>query len=250
MGLLFKYKKHKNRHNPKIFTKFLHLRKFTLRVKSDILLISKTKENIVMKKLIAIFIALMMILSLAACSEQPEDELIEVVPARGTTEEGFYKNEAFGISFDVPAEWYFLTDEEIAQTMGSTAEQLFGEDVLEQADYIYDLYCVDMESGTTVSINYENLGTIGEFTEESEYLETVLAQLLSGTNPGITATELSVAKVGKTTVPCLNITLEAGGNTIYESIIVKKIGTWIGTVTMATLEEAELETLAASISFE
>jgi len=160
------------------------------------------------------------------------------------------KNEAFGISFDVPAEWYFLTDEEIAQTMGSTAEQLFGEDVLAQADYIYDLYCVDMESGTTVSINYENLGTIGEFTEESEYLETVLAQLLSGTNPGITAAELSVAKVGKTTVPCLNITLEAGGNTIYESIIVKKIGTWIGTVTMATLEEAELETLAASISFE
>lgn len=207
-----------------------------------------------MKKLIAIFIAVMMILSLAACSEQQGEkdgeELIEVTPERGTVENGDYKNNAFGISFDAPEGWYFLTDEEIAQTMGSTAEQLFGEDVLAETDYIYDLYCVDLESGTTVSINYEDLGTIGEFTEESEYLETVLAQLLSSENPGITATELSVAKIGDAAVPCLNLTLEAGGNTIYESMFVKKIGTWIGTVTMASLDEAELETLSASISFE
>ncbi len=207
-----------------------------------------------MKKLLAALLALIMILSFSACSEEQNEEenevLIEVVPERGTVENGTYRNEAFGVSFDAPADWYFLTDEEIAQTMGSTAEQLFGEDVLAETDYIYDLYCVDMESGTTVSINYEDLGTIGEFTEASQYLETVLAQLLSTENPGITATELSVAKVGGEVVPCLNITLEAAGNTIYESMIVKKIGTWIGTVTMATLDEAELKTLAESISFE
>lgn len=207
-----------------------------------------------MKKLFAALLALMMILSLAACSEEAQEEekseeLIEVTPERGTVENGFYNNEAFGVSFETPADWYFLTDEEIAQTMGSTAEKLYGENVLEDMDYIYDLYCVDMETGTTVSVNYENLGTIGQFTETNQYLETVLAQLLSSSNPGITATELSVIKVDGTAVPCLNITLEASGQTIYESIVVKKIGTWIGTVTLATLDEAEIEPLAESISF-
>lgn len=207
-----------------------------------------------MKKILAALLALIMILSLAACSEEAQEEkkseeLIEVIPERGTVENGFYNNEAFGVSFETPADWYFLTDEEIAQTMGSTAEKLYGENVLEDMDYIYDLYCVDMETGTTVSVNYENLGTIGQFTETNQYLETVLAQLLSSSNPGITATELSVIKVDGTAVPCLNITLEAGDQTIYESIVVKKIGTWIGTVTLATLDEAEIETLAESISF-
>ena len=207
-----------------------------------------------MKKLLAALLALMMIISLSACSEEQTDEMeaeaIEVTPERGTLENGFYSNEAFGVSFETPEDWYFLTYEEIAQTMGSTAEQLYGENVLEDMDYIYDLYCVDMETGTTVSVNYENLGTIGQFTETNQYLETVLAQLLSSSNPGITATELSVIKIDGTAVPCLNITLEASGQTIYESIIVKKIGTWIGTVTLATLDEAEIKTLAESISFE
>lgn len=206
-----------------------------------------------MKKLLAALLALMMIISLSACSEEQTDEMeveaIEVTPERGTVENGSYNNEAFGVSFEAPADWYFLTDEEIAQTMGSTAEKLYGENVLEDMDYIYDLYCVDMETGTTVSVNYENLGTIGQFTEANQYLETVLAQLLSSSNPGITATELSVIKVDGTAVPCLNITLEASGQTIYESIIVKKIGTWIGTVTLASLDEAEIKTLAESISF-
>ena len=207
-----------------------------------------------MKKLLAALLALMMIISLSACSEEQTDEMeaeaIEVTPERGTLENGFYSNETFAVSFEAPEDWYFLSDEEIAQTMGSTAEQLYGENVLEDMDYIYDLYCVDMETGTTVSVNYENLGTIGQFTETNQYLETVLAQLLSSSNPGITATELSVIKVDGTAVPCLNITLEASGQTIYESIIVKKIGTWIGTVTLATLDEAEIKTLAESISFE
>lgn len=206
-----------------------------------------------MKKLLAALLALMMIISLSACSGKQTDEMeaeaIEITPERGTVENGFYNNEAFGVSFETPADWYFLTDEEIAQTMGSTAEKLYGENILEDMDYIYDLYCVDMETGTTVSVNYENLGTIGQFTETNQYLETVLAQLLSSSNPGITATELSVIKIDGTAVPCLNITLEASGQTIYESIVVKKIGTWIGTVTLATLDEAEIETLAESISF-
>ena len=206
-----------------------------------------------MKKLLAALLALMMIISLSACSGKQTDEMeaeaIEITPERGTVENGFYNNEAFGVSFETPADWYFLTDEEIAQTMGSTAEKLYGENILEDMDYIYDLYCVDMETGTTVSVNYENLGTIGQFTETNQYLETVLAQLLSSSNTGITATELSVIKVDGTAVPCLNITLEASGQTIYESIIVKKIGTWIGTVTLATLDEAEIEILAESISF-
>ena len=208
-----------------------------------------------MKKIIALLLALAMLLCLCACSEEEkpndEKEIIEVTPARGTVENGFYKNEAFGVSFEADPDWYFLTDAEIAQSMGVAAEKIYGEEIPADADNIYDVYCVDMETNTTVSINYENLGTIGGFTSESQYLEMVVSQLLSaGEDSGVAASELSVTEISGENYPCLNITIEFSGMEIYQRVIVKSVGTWMGTVTIASLDEAEMDELCAKISFE
>ena len=203
-----------------------------------------------MKKILAIILAMAMLLCLGACSkeEKPneeEKELIEVTPERGTVENGVYKNEAFGVSFEVEPDWYFLSDAEIAQSMGVAAEKISAD-----ADNIYDVYCVTLETNTTVSVNYENLGTIGGFTSESQYLEMVVSQLLSaGTDTGVTESELSVAEIGGEKFPCLNITMEYSGMEIYQRVIVKSIGTWMGTVTIATLDEAEIDQLCEKITF-
>ncbi len=205
-----------------------------------------------MKKILALLLAMAMLLCLCACSEEKneDEEIIEVTPARGTVENGFYKNEAFGVSFEADPDWYFLSDAEIAQSMGVAAEKIYGEEIPEGAENIYDIYCVDMETNTTVSINYENLGTIGQFTEADEYLDAVVTQLLaSGEDSGVTESELSVVKISGNDVPCLNITMEYSGMEIFQRVIVKKVGTWMGTITIATLDEAEIEELCAKIAF-
>ena len=78
-----------------------------------------------MKKIIALFMAVLMLLGLCACASEPAEEEKEFVPARGTVENGVYKNEAFGITYTAEDNWDYYTEEEIAETMGVTAEEIF-----------------------------------------------------------------------------------------------------------------------------
>lgn len=207
-----------------------------------------------MKKILAIMLALAMLLSFAGCTEsggKSETEVITVNPARGTVSDGIYKNTAFGVSFEAGENWYFLTDAEIAQAMGVAAEAIYGEDAEITGDHIYDLYCVETSTNGTVSINYENLGTIGEITDANFYLETVMTQLLStGTDNGIVDAVISNVKIDGAEVPCLSIVLNYDGTEIFQKVIVKQAGTWMSTITMASLSEDELSELVGKISFE
>ena len=207
-----------------------------------------------MKKILAIMLALAMLLSFAGCTEsggKSETEVITVNPARGTVSDGIYKNTAFGVSFEAGENWYFLTDAEIAQAMGVAAEAIYGEDAEIIGDHIYDLYCVETSTNGTVSINYENLGTIGEITDANFYLETVMTQLLStGTDNGIVDAVISNVKIDGAEVPCLSIVLNYAGTEIFQKVIVKQAGTWMSTITMASLSEDELSELVGKISFE
>ena len=206
-----------------------------------------------MKKILAIMLAFAMLLSFAGCTEsggKSETEIITVTPARGTVSDGIYENTAFGVSFEAGENWYFLTDAEIAQAMGVAAEAIYGEDAEITGDHIYDVYCVENSTNGTVSINYENLGTIGEMTDANYYLETVMTQLLStGTENGIVDAIISNIEIGETEVPCLSIVLNYGGMEIYQKVIVRQTGTWMSTITMASLSEDELSEFVGKISF-
>ena len=209
-----------------------------------------------MKKFVALTVALALCLSFAACSSEESgseknDALAEVTPARGTVENGIYKNEAFGFSFAAGENWYFLSDSEISTAMGLAAEEIYGEGAEITGDHIYDVYCVDNATNATVSINYEDLGTIGGITDANYYLENMMTQLIStGIDSGIKDTIISNIKISGTQVPCLYILLDYGGTEIHEKIIVKQIGTWMGTITLASLSEEELDLLVEKISFE
>ncbi len=205
-----------------------------------------------MKKISALIFALIMILSVAGCSGETEENpgAENFVPERGTVENGIYENTAFGIKFETGENWYFLTDSEIAMAMGVAAEEMFGEGAEITGDNIYDIYCVENETGTTVSINHENLGTIAEFTDENYYLETVMTQLLStGAQNGVVDAIISEIEVGSKKSPCLYIELNYGGETIYQYLTVKKSGSWMSTVTMASLTMEELDETLAKLSF-
>ncbi len=204
-----------------------------------------------MKKILALVLAMMMVLSLGACSGETEPETVEIVPARGTVENGIYKNEAFGVTFSAGENWYFLTDSEIAVSMGVAAEEIYGEGTEIVGDHIYDVYCVENTTGGTVSINYEDLGTIGGMTDANYYLETVMTTLLSsGAKDGVVDSSITNIKIGEYEVPCLNIVLEYAGTTIYQKVIVKQSGSWMATATLASLSEDEINSLVGMLSFE
>ena len=194
---------------------------------------------------------MMMVLSLGACSGETEPETVEIVPARGTVENGIYKNEAFGVTFSAGENWYFLTDSEIAVSMGVAAEEIYGEGTEIVGDHIYDVYCVENTTGGTVSINYEDLGTIGGMTDANYYLETVMTTLLSsGAKDGVVDSSITNIKIGEYEVPCLDIVLEYAGTTIYQKVIVKQSGSWMATATLASLSEDEINSLVEMLSFE
>ena len=207
-----------------------------------------------MKKLIALFLALIMLLSFAGCSEggeKAETEVIKITPERGTVSEGVYENETFGVSFEFGEGWYILSDEEIATAMGVAAEEIYGEGAEITGDYIYDFYGVKNETNATVSINYEDLGTIGEMTDANYYLETVMTTLLSsGAKDGVVDSSITNIKIGEYEVPCLDIVFEYSGTKIYQKLIVCQSGTWMSTVTIASLSETELSDLVSKVSFE
>ena len=206
-----------------------------------------------MKKILAIILAFL--LCFAGCSgeksvsepEKPE----ELVPARGTVENGIYKNSAFGVSFSAEEDWYFLSDSEIAQTMGIAAEEMFGEGTEVEPGNIYDMYCVDMETNATVSVNYENVAGTENITNEGAYLEIVTSQIVSaGASSGVKDAFIGDVEIGGVKTTCLNIELEVSGAKIYEKIVAKQIGDWMCSITVASLSETEMEDLIGRISFE
>ena len=207
-----------------------------------------------MKKIFAAFMALLMIFGLCACSSEPEEKF---VPARGTVENGVYKNEVFGITFAGDESWYYYSDEEIASAMGIAPEDMASADDtkdLEKAGIIYDMYCANTSTGGTVNITYEDLAaTYGEVIDVEYYLELYQLEINSQPNSGsisVTKNEMDVFPIGGNMYPCLNIEADFGGLKIYETIAVKKCGDWIGVITIASLDRAELSDLAENISFE
>ena len=204
-----------------------------------------------MKKILAIMLALTMVLSFAACSGEEENETKEIVPERGTVENGIYKNSVFGISFEFGENWSVLSDEEIAIAMGVAAEEIYGEDAEITGDNIYDFYAFENSTNATVSINHENLGTIGGMTDANYYLETVMTNLITnGANSGIVDAIITNIKLGGKEVPCLSIVFEYGGSKIYQKLIVSQTETWMSSVTIASLSEEELSELVEKVTID
>ena len=132
-----------------------------------------------MKKIIALLLALIMVLSFAACSkdepvsdnsasensrgevsssenqgkEEPEEQLDHI---RGSIDGLVYTNSAAEITFTAPEGWVFLSDDEIAVLYNLSSEEVLSEEtaeILENTDIVYDMYCQNLTTGASVNIN-------------------------------------------------------------------------------------------------
>ncbi|MGN0629276.1 MAG: hypothetical protein ACI4IW_06575 [Oscillospiraceae bacterium] len=234
-----------------------------------------------MKKIIALLLALIMVLSFAACSkdepvsdnsanensqsevssseeqseEEPEEKLDHI---RGSVDGLVYTNSAAEITFTAPEGWTYYTDEQIAALYNLSSEELLPEEtaeILENTDIVYDMYCQNLTTGASVNINFENLGILyGTILDEKSYLElskTSLGSTLSGSGMELTSCEVVTATVNGKEVSCLDIVINMTDYDIdlYEKIFVKKVGSFMSCITIGALTTEEIDEIAAGLSF-
>ncbi len=133
-----------------------------------------------MKKLTALLLAFVLILSFAACGTEEADTPKEF--GRGVITGDVYESDYSGLRFTKPADWKYYTDDELAATMNISAEAL-GNSFLETAaslTTVYDMMVIDPNTGVNISVAYENLKLTANSDMTCEaYLEAMKTQLAS-----------------------------------------------------------------------
>ena len=183
-------------------------------------------------RIFALLLALSLLFCFTACSES---ETPAAKFSRGTVSDGVYTNSFAGISFALSEEWEIYSDEMIAEMYG---------DVITSDENGNMLTCYDFmavrEDGTSVTVTYSDVGVFYEGgIEEAEYLELALESLQSEMENayGSCVCEMGEAAVSGKTVPCISSVVEYGGSTIFNSLVVKKTGSVMASLSVAALSE-------------
>lgn len=237
------------------------------------------KGKFIVKKATALFMALVFIISLAACSknnnsdggasksdqgvtsESKESNSVaeeKVKISRGVVANGVYTNDSMGITIAPGDGWTFLSDDEMATLYGISSD-LFTEDAaakLENSSIVYDMYCHNDE-GSSISVNFENINLFaGLILDEKSYLEfssgNISEQFDETSGIRIVKNEMGEIEIDGKTVPCLYVSLryEEQGIDIYEALAAQKRGSFFGVVTVSTLSENSLAETAKKITLE
>lgn len=200
-----------------------------------------------MKKTVLIIMAI--ILCFAGCAEE------KFIPERGNIENGIYNNSAFKISFNGEG-WSYSSEEEIAELMGITAEELLSDEyaaALADAETIYDMNAISQNGEVSISINHENTKLIyaGEMNPEI-YLELAsekIVEAFESSGISVTKTEIGNKNLGKSEEICLSLEVDLSGITLYERLYAKETNGWISVVTIASANETEISSVAEKVSF-
>lgn len=147
-----------------------------------------------MKKFLAILLALVMLVSFAACSaEEAVKDLAEISNkkiTRGTIDGNVYSSEYAQFTFTKPDDWNYSTDEELAALINSSSDMISAssfEKTLADAGSVYDMMAKDDVTGSNIMVMFENLTVTnaGRSVTAEEYLD-ILKENLAGQTTDMT----------------------------------------------------------------
>lgn len=214
-----------------------------------------------MKKAISMLLALAMTLSfpLAAHCEGtkggsngvvlttlPSDEF-----SAGVQAENSYWNEAVNIGCTLGSEWYFYTDEEIAEQNG-LATGMLREDyakLVEESGSMMDMLAVNTETGENVNITLQRLTLADALVlDEQKYAEISAEPLVEALEQtGLEDVSTSVDEVDflGEKHPCIRVKALMQNMDFFETLVIVKTGRTVCVVTVACfLEDTTEEVLA------
>ena len=181
-------------------------------------------------------------LSLAACGGGGQSTDKEF--SAGVTDGNTYTNEYFGFAATLDENWTMLTEEQIAQITGQTAEALDDENLAKMYDdgkVVMEMYGVRSDN-STVNITVENLGTInGAKYDESGYVDESLKKLPDQLSAG----GFTDIKTEKTTVTFagtehdgITITASVQSTAVHEVLACVKVGNYVAVITAVTFGDS------------
>ena len=150
-----------------------------------------------MKKITALLLALVLLVSLVSCGkiaevaekigeeikESSDGETATKKFSPGTVDGNTYKSEYLGIGVTLDESWVFATEDEIRQLneqVISSLGDIFGDDyekALEQAPYATEMYAMNNTDYGVIEINIENDGFRGLTMSVEDYMDIADEQL-------------------------------------------------------------------------
>lgn len=212
-----------------------------------------------MKKLLAIFMVLVMVLSFAACGTKGDDirgeqtggESSEAEFSLGSASGLTYESEFIGIGCKLDEGWTFYTDAQIKE-LNDVTEDLAGEEYAEamkNANVVYDMYALGSNQADSVSVNLEKVNSVQLLTLDiKKNFETIYPSLKS-TLENIGCTDISY-EMGKVTIgdkefDCMDISSQANGVKLYQKLVAKKCNGYLANITITTVNEDNTDDVIA-----
>ncbi len=160
--------------------------------------------------------------------------------SRGTVAGDVYTNDFIGFTFTKPSDWTFLSDDVIAERMGTTIDILdynSVEQALAESATLYDMYAVD-DYGNNVIIIYENTTlTAGGKITVDEYVDAFEQQFASlpGYEYEILASE--DVNLGDASFTKLTSVLTIEGQAVNQATYIKIVDEYAITITVTPTTE-------------
>lgn len=132
-----------------------------------------------MKKIISFFIAVLLVFSLAGCTNSSSSDALEI--QRGKIKGNTYTSKTTNLKFTKPDNFRYLTDQELARALSIDEEVLSNKNFMSSLnDYptLLDMMLMDDETGLNMAVGYENLEvSMGKVVSEDEYLDAMAEYL-------------------------------------------------------------------------